>query len=49
MPKRVADSDATVEVLPGASVPAQHVGLWSVASSAQDVLGFAYDGWGRRG
>lgn len=46
--QRRVDTDATVEVLPGASVPADHVGFWSVASSSQDVLGFAFDGRGRR-
>ncbi|MBB5709344.1 hypothetical protein [Sphingomonas xinjiangensis] len=46
--ERRVDTDAIVEVLPGAFVPANHVGLWSVASSAQDVLGFAFDGRGRR-
>lgn len=46
--ERPVDSDATVEVPPGSSVPAQHVGTWLVASNAQDVLGCAYDGRGRR-
>lgn len=45
---RPVDSDATVEVLPGANVPALHVGRWSIQSETQDVLGCAYDGRGRR-
>lgn len=41
---RAVDTDATVEVLSG-----PHAGVWSIASNAVDVLGFAYDGRGRRG
>lgn len=47
LPKPV-DTDATVEVLAGVGVPAHHVGTWSVVSESQDVLGYAYDGRGRR-
>lgn len=40
---RAVDTDATVEVLSG-----PHVGTWSIQSDAKDVMGFAYDGRGRR-
>lgn len=45
---RAVDTDATIEVLAGAGVPAIHVGTWSIQSESQDVLGCAYDGRGRR-
>lgn len=40
---RAVDTDATVEVLSG-----PHVETWSIQSQAKDVMGFAYDGRGRR-
>jgi hypothetical protein len=45
---RKADTSATVEVLAGQYVPADHVGTWMIASEAQDVAGCAYDGRGRK-
>lgn len=40
---RAVDADATVQVLAG-----PHAGTWSIESETKDVLGFAYDGRGRR-
>lgn len=40
---RAVDTKARVEVLSG-----PHAGLWTVESETRDVLGFAYDGRGRR-
>ncbi|RSV15679.1 hypothetical protein CA235_07450 [Sphingomonas sp. ABOLF] len=43
------DTDALVEVLPGATAPADHVGLWSIQSVSRDSLGVYRECRGRRG
>ena len=45
---RPVDSAATVQVLPGATVPADHVGLWSIQSVSRDPLGCYLECRGRR-
>jgi hypothetical protein len=42
------NTDATVEVLPGPTVPADHVGLWSIQSVGRDPLGCYRECRGRR-
>ena len=42
------DTDAMVEVLPDATVPADHAGLWSIQSVSRDPLGCYRECRGRR-
>lgn len=42
------DTDALVEVLPAATVPADHAGLWSIESVSRDPFGVYRECRGRR-